>query len=159
VCSRRSTRNVFIINQNRKCKRDWRKNKRNTPNLTHVHVPVLVLLLVCCLVWLMDSSGYSLRSGPGMNRRQTSNAFFAGKCSNWWKSRRKCRKVSNHCECDVSSDKHAIYLLPINGQNDNNNINNTKTNTTGSENVLGNRSKPPSKPMSWRSPKPNRPLH
>lgn len=24
--------------------------------------------------------------------------------------------MSNHCECDVARAKHAIYLLPINGQ-------------------------------------------
>lgn len=30
--------------------------------------------------------------------------------------RRKCRKVSNHCESDATRAKHAIYLLPINVQ-------------------------------------------
>lgn len=60
--------------------------------------------------------------------------------------RRKCRKVSNHCECDATRAKHAIYLLPINVQ-----ATTTTTTTEGSGHnipvcvcvcVLGNRSKP-----------------
>lgn len=69
---------------------------------------------LCCLHWLMVGHFgplQELSSGHVLDG-QTSNVerFIR------WKSRRQCRKVSNHCECDAASGQHAIYLLPINGQ-------------------------------------------
>lgn len=90
--------------------------KKEKPSHAHWSTSLsarLELSHLSCLLWLMDVHfGHRELASGHVLSKQTSNVerFIR------WKSRRKCRKVSNHCECDASSDEHAIYLLPINGQ-------------------------------------------